>query len=140
MCFFKGSVDNGYYDGYYGDSGRTIETPPYTDIVLKSSVTQSITYHLGGPVTQPSTMIQLRREATVQCRPNMTYYHRHIFTTCNVTECLFDIVNDPCEMKNVADAYPRVSCTNIFILTNIFVAIEKIRKDSIEQRRFIRIR
>ncbi|XP_029052715.2 arylsulfatase B-like isoform X1 [Osmia bicornis bicornis] len=105
----RGSVDNGYYDGYYGDSGITIETPPYTDIVLKSSVSQSITYHLGGPVTQPSTMMQLRREATVQCRPNMTYYHRHIFTTCNVTECLFDIVNDPCEMKNVADAYPRIA-------------------------------
>lgn len=105
----RGSVDNGYYDGYYGDSGRTIETPPYTDQVLKSSVSQSITYHLGGPVTQPSTMMQLRREASVQCRPNMTYFTRTIFTTCNVTECLFDIVNDPCETKNIAESYPRIA-------------------------------
>lgn len=105
----RGSVDNGYYDGYYGDSGRVIEIPPYTDTVLKSSVSQSITYHLGGPVTQPSTMMQLRRDATVQCRPNMTYFSRHVFTTCNVTECLFDIVNDPCETKNIAESYPRIA-------------------------------
>ncbi|CAK9822219.1 Arylsulfatase B [Anthophora retusa] len=105
----RGSVDNGYYDGYYGDSGRTLETPPYIEIVLKSAVSQGITSHLGGPVTQPSTIVQLRQEATVQCFPNMTYYYRHAFTTCNVTECLFDIVNDPCETKNIAEAYPRIA-------------------------------
>ncbi|KZC10054.1 Arylsulfatase B [Dufourea novaeangliae] len=105
----RGSIDNGYYDGYYGDSGRTIEVPPYSDLVLKSSVSQGITYHLGGPVTQPSTMLQLRREATVQCRPNTTYFNRHVFTTCNVTECLFDIVNDPCETKNIAESYRRIA-------------------------------
>ncbi|XP_016912325.1 arylsulfatase B-like isoform X2 [Apis cerana] len=105
----RGSVGNGYYDKYYGDSGRTLETPPYTEVVLKSAVSQSITYHLGGPVTQPSTMIQLRREATVQCHPNVSYYFRHSFTYCNVTECLFDIVNDPCETKNIAEAYARIA-------------------------------
>ncbi|CAK9814268.1 Arylsulfatase B [Anthophora quadrimaculata] len=105
----RGSVHNGYYDGYYGDSGRTLETPPYIEIVLKSAVSQGITYHLGGPVTQESTIVQLREEARVQCFPNMTYYHRHVFTTCNVTECLFDIVNDPCETKNIAEAYPRIA-------------------------------
>ncbi|XP_076665852.1 arylsulfatase B [Andrena cerasifolii] len=105
----RGSTENGYFDGYYGDSGRTMESPPYADLVLKSSVSQSITYHLGGPVTQPSTIMQLRRDASVQCRPNVTYFNRHVFTTCNVTECLFDIVNDPCETKNIAEAYPRVA-------------------------------
>ncbi|XP_061931122.1 arylsulfatase B-like isoform X1 [Apis cerana] len=106
---FKLLRGNGYYDKYYGDSGRTLETPPYTEVVLKSAVSQSITYHLGGPVTQPSTMIQLRREATVQCHPNVSYYFRHSFTYCNVTECLFDIVNDPCETKNIAEAYARIA-------------------------------
>lgn len=76
--------------------------PPYTDTVLKSVVSQSITRHLGDPVTQPSTMIQLRRDATVNCRP------RDSFITCNVTECLFDINNDPCETKNIAEQYSRV--------------------------------
>lgn len=82
------------------------EVLSYADTVLKSSVSQSITYHLGGPVTQPSTMNQLRQEATVYCRPNISYYNS--FTTCNVTECLFDINNDPCETKNIAQQYPRV--------------------------------
>lgn len=121
MCVIfvsSGSTENGYFDGYYGDSGRTMESPPYADLVLKSSVSQSITYHLGGPVTQPSTMIQLRREASVQCRPNVTYFNRHVFTTCNVTECLFDIVNDPCETKNIAEAYPRVSSTKTLEITS----------------------
>lgn len=125
----RGSVGNGYYDKYYGDSGRTLETPPYTEVVLKSAVSQSITYHLGGPVTQPSTMVQLRREATVQCHPNMSYYYRHSFTFCNVTECLFDIVNDPCETKNIAEAYARIARDLVLYLEQYGrVLMKQIRK------------
>jgi hypothetical protein len=82
-------------------------TPPYTETILKSTVSQSITHHLGGPVTQPSTMVQLRRDATVHCQYVMHYYNNS-FTTCNVTECLFDIYKDPCETKNIAEQFPRV--------------------------------
>lgn len=78
------------------------DVPLYTDTVLKSAVSESITRHLGDPVTQPSTIIQLRHEATVNCRA------RDSFITCNVTECLFDINNDPCETKNIAEQYSRV--------------------------------
>ncbi|CAL1674865.1 unnamed protein product [Lasius platythorax] len=109
----RGSIEGGYYDGYYRDIERLMphdhkksiqeDMPLYTDTVLKSAVSQSITRHLGDPVTQPSTMIQLRREATVNCRP------RDNFITCNVTECLFDINNDPCETKNIAEQYSRIS-------------------------------
>ncbi|KOX74856.1 Arylsulfatase B [Melipona quadrifasciata] len=105
----RGSIENGYYDGYYGDFGRTLETPPYTKVVLKSIVSQSLIHHLGGPVTQPSTMLQLRRDGTVQCDTNLTYSDRSLLTYCNVTECLFDIVNDPCETKNVAKVYVRIA-------------------------------
>lgn len=106
----QGTIENGYYDGYYGDSGKTLETlPTYTDIVMKSTVSESLTYHLGGPVTQPSTMVRLRQDATVQCNANFTYYRRQMLTPCNVTECLFDIVNDPCETRNIAETYVRVS-------------------------------
>lgn len=121
----SGSIEGGHYDGYYGDSGviptsihgigRTSERndmPSYTDTILKSSMSQSITYHLGGPVTQPSTIIQLRREAMVFCRPNITVHRKNSFITCNVTECLFDLVNDPCETKNIAQQYPRVRQLN----------------------------
>ncbi|XP_024878388.1 arylsulfatase B-like [Temnothorax curvispinosus] len=118
----RGSMEGGHYDGYYPDYERNYlptyfndskktaqeELPPYTETILKSAVSQSITYHLGGPVTQPSTMIQLRREAMVHCRSNSTFYRDNFFT-CNVTECLFDIENDPCETKNIVEQYPRVA-------------------------------
>lgn len=78
------------------------DVPPYTETILKSVVSETITICLGDPVTQPSTIVQLRREATVNCRS------RHSFLTCNVTECLFDINNDPCETKNIAEQYSRV--------------------------------
>ncbi|XP_011881604.1 PREDICTED: arylsulfatase B-like [Vollenhovia emeryi] len=116
----RGSIDGGYYDGYYNefrhsyisyynDSKKNAQddTPSYTDIILKSAVSQSITYHLGGPTTQPSTMLQLRRESTVHCGYNFTY--RNNFVTCNVTECLFDIESDPCETRNIVNQYPRIA-------------------------------
>ncbi|XP_029177436.1 arylsulfatase B-like [Nylanderia fulva] len=118
----RGSIEGGHYDGHYShdinsnnferfspyEPRKSIQedTPYiYTDIVLKSVVSESIARHLGDPVTQPSTMIQLRSEATVNCKPNKNYS----FLTCNVTECLFDINNDPCEMKNIAEQYSRIS-------------------------------
>ncbi|XP_018345852.1 PREDICTED: arylsulfatase B-like [Trachymyrmex septentrionalis] len=120
----RGSIENGHYDGHhrhdfersynilpplFGNNSRKNiqeDVPPYTETILTSAVSQSITYHLGGPVTQPSTMVQLRNEATVSCRFNVSYY---TFVTCNVTECLFDIENDPCETKNIAEQYPRIA-------------------------------
>ncbi|XP_066603644.1 arylsulfatase B-like isoform X2 [Prorops nasuta] len=107
----RGTSDSGLFEDYYGDSGRTQIIMNYTDNILKSSVSQSITFHLGGPVTQPSTMVQLRKEATVDCGPKNTssYYFKSTSIACNTTECLFDIVNDPCETTNIAEQYPRVT-------------------------------
>lgn len=116
----SGSVNSGSYDRRYPDFDgfnlpplfnysrkNTQENMSYNETILKSAVSQSITYDLGGPVTQPSTMIKLRREATVHCSLNATFY-RDSFVTCNVTECLFDIENDPCETRNIVEQYPRV--------------------------------
>lgn len=119
----RGSIENGHYDGYhrdyernytphtwryYNDSRKSTHeyVPPYYEAILNSTVSQSIKYHLGGPVTQPSTIMQLRQDATVNCRSNASLYN---FITCNVTECLFDIKNDPCETKNVVNQYPRIA-------------------------------
>ncbi|XP_012275486.1 arylsulfatase B [Orussus abietinus] len=105
----RGSVKRGYYDGYHGESGRNRDVPLYnTTRVLRSAVSRSITAHLGGPVTQPSAMITLRQKATVQCYANATHFIRHNSGSCNETECLFDIVNDPCEIRNIAKEYPRM--------------------------------
>ncbi|XP_011647856.1 arylsulfatase B-like [Pogonomyrmex barbatus] len=119
----RGSFENGLYDGYYNDfernfipmfyfndSKKNIQEimPRYTETILNSAVSQGVTSFLGGPATQPSTMIQLRHEATVHCRSNATFY-RDNFITCNVTECLFDIEIDPCETKNIVEQYPRIA-------------------------------
>lgn len=117
----RGSVNSGSYDRRYPDFDgfnlpplfnysrkNTQENMSYNETILKSAVSQSITYDLGGPVTQPSTMIKLRREATVHCSLNATFY-RDSFVTCNVTECLFDIENDPCETRNIVEQYPRIA-------------------------------
>ncbi|XP_017883014.1 arylsulfatase B-like [Ceratina calcarata] len=116
----RGTVDNGYYDGYHGDAGilygrpfdaRPLDAPSYTDLIIKSSVSQTINNYLGGPVTQPTTIARLRQEATVRCYQNSANYHRHVYTTCNVTECLFDTLQDPCETKNVAESYSKIAKT-----------------------------
>ncbi|KAL0121284.1 hypothetical protein PUN28_008742 [Cardiocondyla obscurior] len=130
----RGSIEEGYYDGHYRD--YDIPLPPYyysptyndsrkyaqenmtyTTTILKSTVSESITYHLGGPVTQPSTINQLRHEATVTChRLFNSTFSRNQFVTCNVTECLFDIESDPCETKNIVEQYPRVRISETNVL------------------------
>ena len=55
-------------------------------------------------------MFVLRSQATVQCWHNTTiYFDKYNLAPCNVTECLFDIVNDPCEAINIAKSYPKVT-------------------------------
>lgn len=59
----------------------------------------------------------------------MTYYYRRSFTFCNVTECLFDIVNDPCETKNIAEAYARIARDLVLYLEQYGrVLMKQIRK------------
>ena len=122
-------MKRGYYDGYHGEPERNSHVPLYnTTKVMRSAVSGSISAHLGGPVTQESAMVNLRLQATVQCFANSTYYSypiRNTFTTCNETECLFDIINDPCEVKNIAKQYPSVSTIILFNFC-IFIINEKI--------------
>ncbi|KAK0076061.1 hypothetical protein PV325_005936 [Microctonus aethiopoides] len=99
----RGAYKRGYYDQYYGESGRNHEVPPYNyTLVHRSFVATAISAHLGDPMTQPSAMTHLREQASVLCRRKST------FSYCNETECLFDIVNDPCEATNIAKQYPKV--------------------------------
>ncbi|XP_008547369.1 arylsulfatase B [Microplitis demolitor] len=99
----RGAYKRGYYDQYYGESGRNHDTQSYNYTLVHSSVVSSaISAHLGDPMTQPSAMTHLREQATVLCKRKST------FSYCNETECLFDIVNDPCEATNIAKQYPKV--------------------------------
>lgn len=105
---FTGSLSRGYYDGYHGESGRHLDIMYNDTLVLGSTVSKSITTYLGGPITQPSAMIPLRNKASVECEGYSGQLRRRNYDTCNETECLFDIVNDPCETKNIARDYPKV--------------------------------
>lgn len=82
-----------------------------TTKVLQSAVSDAIRQHLGGPVVQASSMWHLQSLATVLCRPNVTnmlYVNRPTLSSCNDSECLFDLLNDPCETNNIAKSYPKV--------------------------------
>lgn len=117
----RGVYQQGYYDSYYGDSGkdRYIGEYNYT-LVHRSSVATAISAHLGDPMTQPSVMTHLREEATVLCNSLFNRTVRSRSPCENDTECLFDIVNDPCEERNVAKQYPKV-CLNFFILKFLYI-------------------
>lgn len=107
----RGPTEHSLYDVYYGDPekyDKSVELPPYADTIVKSSVSESITYYLGGPVTQPSTIVHLRQEATVTCQLNFSYHLKTSLTACNATQCLYDLENDPCETRNIANQYPRI--------------------------------
>lgn len=104
----RGVYQQGYYDSYYGDSGKDFYIGEYNyTLVHRSSVATAISAHLGDPMTQPSVMTHLREEATVLCN-NLLHRSSRSRSPCeNDTECLFDIVNDPCEERNVAKQYPK---------------------------------
>lgn len=93
----------------------------YTDRILGSLALSSISSLLGGPVTQPSTMSRLRNEATVYCTDDSFFTTTNSFITCNVSQCLFDILMDPCERRNLAIQYPAVKkpYSNIVSLSDI---------------------
>ncbi|XP_015608392.1 arylsulfatase B [Cephus cinctus] len=106
----RGSIDpHGQYDGYVWPINhyrRRVTISYNTTRILHSVVADSIRTHLGTPITQPSTMITLRQRATVECHTNSTSPNIFNVSTCNQTECLFDIIHDPCETKNIAQQYP----------------------------------
>ncbi|XP_058803399.1 arylsulfatase B-like [Phymastichus coffea] len=107
----RGSLFRGYYDNVESDTGRGRDVPQYnTTKVLQSAVSDAIRQHLGGPVIQASSMWHLQAQATVLCRPNITnmlYVNRPTLTSCNDSECLFDLSSDPCETNNIAKSYPK---------------------------------
>ncbi|KAI4488482.1 hypothetical protein M0802_011588 [Mischocyttarus mexicanus] len=100
----------GFYNShvsYYEKYDKSVELPSYAETIVKSSVSETITYYLGGPVTQPSTIVHLRQEATVTCPSNLSYHLKTSSTLCNTTQCLYDLENDPCETRNIVNQYPR---------------------------------
>lgn len=51
-------------------------------------------------------MYKIRYEAEIKDCPKSA---TTTFTTCDVDSCLFDLLDDPCETKNLIDVYPEVA-------------------------------
>ncbi|KAJ9601168.1 hypothetical protein L9F63_000688, partial [Diploptera punctata] len=90
----RGTTWNGEWDGWYGPSGRD---PQYKYNV--SAVYSSPAGKVLKLPADPTSILQLRRNATVTC--SSSSQHR---SKC--TDCLFDLDSDPCELNNLYDTQP----------------------------------
>ncbi|XP_048480807.1 arylsulfatase I isoform X2 [Plutella xylostella] len=95
----KGTNHNGTWDGWYGPDGR--EGSYDVDAVYKSPA--GVVLQKGGYMPDKETILALREQATVSCK-NVTA------VPCEPLQapCLFNVQEDPCEMRNLAEEYPEV--------------------------------
>lgn len=89
--------ENINYSGWFGSSGiyASKSFEKYYETLLNSTASNNL------PIVQSLTMKKMREEAMIKCgKDNQT-------TKCNpiISPCLFDIVNDPCELNNLAEIY-----------------------------------
>jgi len=105
---FSGLMINGWklvngsenlnFSGWLGGSGDYMETSfeEYLDMLENSSVFKSL------PDMESKVVKDLMRKATIVCNKNTPV------TKCNPksSPCLFNIIDDPCEMNNLAESYP----------------------------------
>ncbi|CAH2062769.1 unnamed protein product, partial [Iphiclides podalirius] len=93
-----GTNYNGAWDNWYGPSGR--EGSYNVDLVYTSDAGRAID-KLGLMPTREKTLT-LREEATVKCNASI------VAIPCQplLAPCLFNIEEDPCEMRNLADLEP----------------------------------
>ncbi|CAH2092382.1 unnamed protein product [Euphydryas editha] len=111
----KGTTYDGAWDGWYGPSGRA---GAYDVRAVRDSRSARALRTLG-LMPDNDTVLKLRREATVECDKNS-----HI--PCNPLKapCLFNIEQDPCETRNLANSEPEV-------LRSMLNELEKINKTAI---------
>lgn len=92
---------NGTFDNFLGVVEEFPTPKSYTNSILTSNV---------GKVLEKSKLsakkiLNLRKSATIACNEN----HNPINKCDLMTKpCLFNIINDPCERRNLAETYPEV--------------------------------
>lgn len=113
-----GTTQNGQFDGYYGDSWDIFDgykTTYNISAVIDSKsgkAIASIANALFLPWANELEIQNRRSQATVRCdsaplwptgTPNTN------MMSCQITPCLFNIENDPCERNNVARQFPTIT-------------------------------
>lgn len=97
--FINGTFSNGAYDGWYGQlnfSDQLLSDDEYIDLVLQTPVVR-----WAEDTISRDTIKYMRRHARVNCgyQPDA---HK-----CNpLKQCLFDIINDPCELNDLSHKFP----------------------------------
>ncbi|GLV35650.1 uncharacterized protein CBL_01200 [Carabus blaptoides fortunei] len=96
----KGTTYNGVWDSWYGPSGRGIMYD--TNLVLNSLAGKALA-SINMAATE-SQMKLLREQADVKC----SVPKDETIVPCKPLKapCLFNVKEDPCEIRNLADKYP----------------------------------
>lgn len=96
-----GRFNNGVYDKFFGDSGRSSKIPTMSPLrVILSKVNIAIQKTLARPLTI-STINNIRKKIEVQ---QSTAEREDL--TCD--PCLFDLFKDPTETTDISAAYPEI--------------------------------
>lgn len=102
----NGTTLNGLYDGFLGEvESFTLSPVTYSSAILSSTVSKVLSEIKSPGLGLNATIInQMRKKLTTNCNAA-----KIPFIECKPLEapCLFNIVADPCELKNVADIYPQ---------------------------------
>ncbi|KAL1455373.1 hypothetical protein WDU94_009472 [Cyamophila willieti] len=101
----KGRTYNGTWDFWFGPCGKhgsDNNTKPYNPHLVINSTAGRAIQNLGFQFDIP-TMLELRENATVTCGDAA-----EVSCQPQISPCLFDISNDPCEKNNLADRFPEI--------------------------------
>lgn len=94
------------FDQYFGEHGRGSEVPPYNYTAILTSPTNLVINQLqSSPLTEQRINITrtLVDRAACSFNTNITNYQ-----DCH-EPCLFDLLEDPCEIQNIAQEQPQIT-------------------------------
>ncbi|XP_018576345.1 arylsulfatase B [Anoplophora glabripennis] len=104
----KGTTYSGSWDSWYGPSGRNYN---YNISSLQASPAGVALKSLG-KLASPKQIEQLRLQADVKCSTLPSVECKPL-----QSPCLFNILQDPCEIRNLAQEYPQILTNLENILT-----------------------
>ena len=106
MKIVNGTLADGIYDDWLGDPGNngTSDDPEYYAKTVLESLAGTAIQTSRRKIQQltVSKITRLRKSATVKC----DYTTPRILCNLKIAPCLYDIINDPCELTNLADILP----------------------------------
>ncbi|CAH1131825.1 unnamed protein product [Ceutorhynchus assimilis] len=127
--YLNGSFKNGIYDSAVGDPGRSVNTPEYNiEAVLQSETNKAIQSLSNSILLTQNNIMHLRGKLDISsCKGKI----RTRDLPC-LGECLFDILNDPCETTNLINERPVIANLLKIKLNHYFKQIVPSRRIKID--------